>query len=205
MKMIVKLVLSILGSALLAGCAPSIALNYNPSQQLITSIYAPQTSHSISVGPIMDVRGTSPTLVYTENEYTSVGTIPMPTYSKTPIADVIQQSIVTALISANYRVLSNSSDLSLSGELVSLSVVPSGGLSGVIKNQKDVTIRMNLMLINNRNRQLVWHEMVTGNSTIVPGVFYTNNKWLGVAFNNATSNLINNMMTQPEVHQALAH
>jgi uncharacterized lipoprotein YajG len=205
MQKIIKIALIMLGLTLLAGCMPTVALNYSPSPQLLASIDAPAKSRSISVGPIEDVRGTDPSLVYVANNYTSTGVIPIPTYSKEPVAAVIQQGIITALSNANYRVTNGNSDLTLSGELVNLSVTPSGGLTGMIKNQADVSIRMNLLLSNNKTHQMVWHQVVTGSSTYAPGIFYVGTKWVGMAFNNAVSDLISNMMSTPEVRRALLH
>lgn len=155
-KKILYLTFVALMVCILGGCAftaSTVKIDYNPSQySKITD-----ATKTIEVIRLKDMRGVDPKLLaYKGTQYKTSGTY----VSEREVSDIVTEAIKTLLSNQNYRIVNNNGNLALTGEIVKFeSYVLMGFWSGTIEGN----IQVNLRLLDNKNGNIIWNEIFSGN------------------------------------------
>lgn len=194
------------GFLLIAGCAENVALRYTPEPQLsaATSSLAARAS-VLSVGDIQDTRGTAPNFIFSLDSTASasgfVTTYQVPYLADQPVAEIIHQAMVGGLDSVNNNVVGPNSNLVLSGDLLNIyTQYKFAHLSDLLVNRVQITVTMNMRLLDRKTGSVVWYQQISGNGIAKAGF---GKSWVRVGFNHALNDLITNMLTSSSFQAAL--
>jgi hypothetical protein len=141
---------------ILGGCAyttSTVKIDYTPSQySKITD-----ATKAIEVNRLKDMRGVDPKLLaYKGTQYKTSGSY----VAEREVSDIVTEAIKTLLSNQNYRIVNDKGNLTLTGEIIKFeSYVLMGFWSGQIEGN----IQVNLRLIDNKNGNIIWNEIFSGN------------------------------------------
>lgn len=155
-KKVLFLILIVLMICILGGCAyttSTVKINYTPSHySKITD-----STKTIEVNRLKDMRGVDPKLLaYKGTQYKTSGSY----VSERDVSDIVTEAIKTLLSNQNYRIVNDKGNVTLTGEIIKFeSYVLMGFWSGQIEGN----IQVNLRLIDNKNGNIIWNEIFSGN------------------------------------------
>jgi uncharacterized lipoprotein YajG len=141
---------------ILGGCAyttETVKLDYTPSHY--TKIT--DATKTIEVNRLKDMRGVDPKLLsYKGTAGKTTGSY----VSEREVSDIVTDAIKNLLTNQNYRIVNDKGMLTLTGEILKFeSYVLMGFWSGQIEGN----IQVNLRLIDNKNGNIMWNEIFSGN------------------------------------------
>jgi hypothetical protein len=141
---------------ILGGCAyttSTVKIDYSPSKySKITD-----ATKTIEVNRLKDMRGVDPKLLsYKGTQFKTSGSY----VSEREVSDIVTEAIKNLLSNQNYRIVNDQGILTLTGEMMKFeSYVLVGFWSGQIEGN----IQVNLRLIDNKNGNIIWNEIFSGN------------------------------------------
>ncbi len=155
-RKLLYLVVIALTAFTLGGCAyttSTVKIDYTPSKYSKVT----ESTKTIEVNRLKDMRGVDPKLLaYKGTQYKTSGTY----VSEREVSEIVTEAIKTLLSNQNYKIVNDRGILILSGEIIKFeSYVITGFWSG----QMEGNIQVNLRLIDNRNGNIVWNEIFSGN------------------------------------------
>ena len=150
-----KLFMLVLSAGLLYGCAFSndyVKIDFTP-----TNVNTPVTTNTtLQLEKLKDARGVDPKLISYKGVQAKMGGQYI---NDIEISELLTNSIKDLLIKMGYKLDSPQYDLILTGEVLKFdSYVIMGFWSGEI----EATIQVNLKLINNKNKTIIWNETISG-------------------------------------------
>jgi len=155
-KKILYLIFMALMICILGGCAyttSTVKIDYSPSKySKITD-----ATKTIEVNRLKDMRGVDPKLLsYKGTQFKTSGSY----VSEREVSDIVTEAIKNLLSNQNYRIVNDQGILTLTGEMMKFeSYVLVGFWSGQIEGN----IQVNLRLIDNKNGNIIWNEIFSGN------------------------------------------
>lgn len=141
---------------ILGGCAfttETVKIDYTPSHYFKVT----DATKTIEVNRFKDMRGVDPKLLsYKGTQFKTSGAY----VSEREVSDIVTEAIKNLLSNLNYQIVNDKGILTLTGEILKFeSYVLIGFWSGQIEGN----IQVNLRLIENKNGNIIWNEIFSGN------------------------------------------
>jgi hypothetical protein len=141
---------------LLSSCAFStstVKIDYVPQDY---SVHV-DSSNSIFVQKLSDVRGVEPTLLsYKGVQYKTSGKY----VTDREISDILTDALQGVLTKMGYHLVENGSNVTLKGDILK---IDSQVLMGFWSGEMEATIQLSLKLIDSKSGAIIWDEVLTGN------------------------------------------
>jgi hypothetical protein len=199
LKIPTKFILIYILVLFLSGCAfttSQISLDYHPAKTVASC-----SSKTITLGKFDDMRDDDPKLLaYKRNGFNAECSGKY--LAERPIADILHDSFDEALKNANYRIVAKQSDFTLSGKITDITTELRQGL--FVENL-ETSIKVSFKLVKNRTGNVVWTDIISGNSNIdTDPIYIVLDEWYRKSFNMAMDNLIKKLLTSSDFQQAVS-
>ena len=154
---ILYLIFTTLIICILGGCAyttETVKIEYTPSRfSKVTD-----TTKTIEVSRLKDMRGVDGKLLFYKGTRVKTSGAYV---SEREVSDIVTEAIKNLLSNQNFRVVNDNGDLALTGEIFKFD---SYHVIGPFGEQIEGIIQLNLRLMDDKNGNIIWNEILTGSA-----------------------------------------
>ncbi len=185
----------ILLGTLLSSCAftnDNVKIDYTPSNFAVST----SSSKAIQIAPLKDVRGVAPNLISYKGVQGKTGGQYL---NDIEISQYLTDSLKNMFVKMGYNLNSSESPIAITGEVLKFD---SYCIMGFWSGSVEAAIQINLKLINNKTKAIIWNEVVSGNGkeTGIQIDHWENRK---IAIDRALEVLMRNIATSDSLRSAI--